>query len=111
MSLFVERLAKSYQKELSKILLTEIKIEHLNTVTVTEVRITNDLSFATIYYICPEFLKDKVKDNLEHSKGFLRRELAHRISSRKSPELIFKYDEALEYGNHINKLLNEIKEK
>ena len=111
MSLFVERLSKQYQKELSKILLTDIKIEHLNSVTITEVRITNDLSYATIYYICPDFIKEKVKDNLEHSKGFIRRELAHRISSRKSPELIFKYDEALEYGNHINQLLNEIKDK
>ena len=108
MSLYIERLAKQYQKELSKILCFEAKAEHLSSVTITEVRITNDLSYANIYYICPDFVKDAVKDALEHSKGFLRGQLAHRIQTRKAPELIFKYDEALEYGNHINQILYDL---
>ena len=111
MSIFIERLSKQYQKELSKILTQEAKMDHLNSVTITEVRITNDLSFANIYYICPDMVREQVKTNLEHSKGYLRGQLASRISSRKAPELIFKYDEALEYGNHINELINEINKK
>lgn len=111
MSLLIERKAKSYQKEISKLLMFEAKDECLSSVTVTEVRITNDLSYATIYYICPTFVKDKVKDSLERAKGYLRSSLAKRVLTRKSPELIFKYDEAFEYGNHINEIINDLHKK
>jgi len=111
MSLLIERLNSSYRKELSKILCFEAREANLSSVTVTEVRITNDLSFATIYYTCPDYLKDKIIDSLEKAKGYLRSELAHRVKSRKMPELIFKYDEALEYGNHINEILAQINKK
>ena len=108
MSLNVERLAKTLSKELSILLSREVRDENLNAVTVTEVRVTNDLSYATVYYIVPEYLKDKIVTNLNKAKGYLRSELAHRVKARKMPELIFKYDEALEYGNHINEIINKL---
>ena len=55
-----------------------------------------------------EYLKDKIPASLERAKGYLRSELARRVKARKMPELIFKYDEALEYGNHINEIINKI---
>lgn len=111
MSLLIERTNKQYQKELSKLLVLEAKDECLSSVTVTEVRITNDLSYATIYYICPPFVKEKVEKSLARAKGYIRKELAHRVQTRKSPELIFKYDEAFEYGNHINEIISKLHEK
>ena len=111
MSLLISRLNSLYQKELSKILLLETKEHALNSVTITEVRITNDLSFANIYYSCPSNTKESVKTALERAKGYLRKELAHRVQTRKAPELIFKYDEALEYGNHINEIINNLEKK
>ena len=48
-------------------------------------------------------------EGLEKSKGFLKSELSKRIKNiRKMPDLIFKYDESLEYGNNIQKILNTI---
>lgn len=108
MSLNVERLAKTLSKELSILLSREVRDENLSAVTVTEVRVTNDLSYATVYYIVPEYLKDKIVSSLNKAKGYLRSELAHRVKARKMPELIFKYDEALEYGNHINEIINKL---
>lgn len=108
MSLNVERLAKTLSKELSILLSREVRDENLSAVTVTEVRVTNDLSYATVYYIVPEYLKDKIVPSLNKAKGYLRSELAHRVKARKMPELIFKYDEALEYGNHINEIINKL---
>lgn len=108
MSLNVERLAKTLSKELSILLSREVRDENLCAVTVTEVRVTNDLSYATVYYIVPEYLKDKIVSSLNKAKGYLRSELAHRVKARKMPELIFKYDEALEYGNHINEIINKL---
>ncbi|MFI3252320.1 MAG: 30S ribosome-binding factor RbfA [bacterium] len=109
MSLNVDRLAKTLQRELSLLLMTQAKDDHLSSVTITEVRVTKDLSFATVYYIVPVFLKDKADVVLQRSKGFLKKELSRKVKARKMPELLFKYDEALEYGNHINEVLNNIK--
>ena len=48
---------------------------------------------------------------LEESNGYLRSALAKKIKARKMPELIFKFDESLAYGNHIDELLNEYHKK
>ncbi len=109
MSLLVDRLSKTLQRELSLLLMKQAKDSNLASVTVTEVRVTKDLSYATVYYIVPTFLKDKIDESLSRSKGFLKSELAKKVQSRKMPDLIFKYDEALEYGNHINEVINNIK--
>ena len=108
MSLNVERLAKTLSKELSILLCREARDANLSAVTITEVRVTNDLSYATIYYTVPDYLKEKIVGSLDKAKGFLRSELARRVKARKMPELIFKYDEALEYGNHINEIINKL---
>ena len=53
-------------------------------------------------------IKDTIRKNQNKAKGFLRSELARRVKARKMPELVFKFDEALEYGNHINEILNKL---
>ena len=111
MSLTVDRLAKTLSKELSILLAREARDANLSAVTITEVRVTNDLSYANVYYTVPDYLKDKIVDSLKKAKGFLRSELARRVKARKMPELIFKYDEALEYGNHINEIINKLNQK
>ena len=108
MSLNVERLSKTISKELSILLSREAKDANLASVTITEVRVTNDLSYANVYYIVPEYLKEKIVSSLDRAKGFLRSELARKVKARKMPELIFKYDEALDYGNHINEIINKL---
>ena len=54
MSITIERLNSQFRKELSKLLTFEAKGDNLSSVTITEVRVTRDLSFATIFYIVPE---------------------------------------------------------
>lgn len=105
----LKRLESTSLRELAMLLQNDTKNRKLSNVTVTEVRITNDLSYMTIYYTC---LIDKEREScaeaLEHSKGYIRMELAKRIKARKMPELIFKYDEALEYGNHMNEVISKL---
>ena len=108
MSITIDRLAKTIQKELSLLLMTQAKDNNLASVTVTEVRVTSDLSFATVFYIVPEFLKESIVESLSRCKGYLKSELARKVKARKMPDLVFKYDEALEYGNHINKIISDI---
>jgi len=105
----LKRLESNAFRELALILMNDTKDKKLKNITVTEVRITNDLSFMTVYYTC---LIDKEREacaeTLERSKGYLRSELAKRLKARKMPSLIFKYDTALEYGNHINEVLSKL---
>ena len=110
MSLAISRIQSQIQKELSKILALEVKEEDLHLVTITEVRVTNDLSYATIYYtvLGKDKRKEKVNEAFNRAKGYLRSEFAKRVIMRKVPDFIFKFDEALEYGNHIENVLNSL---
>ena len=85
----------------------------LKYVSVTKVKVTTDLSLATIWYTImgDENEIQATKKALEEAKGYLRTELAQRLDLRKTPELRFKYDESLEYGNRIEKILEEIKKE
>lgn len=102
----LKRLESLSLRELAMLLQNDTKNRQLSHITITEVRITNDLSFMTIFYTCLiDSEREACKLALEHSKGYIRSELAKRIKARKMPDLIFKYDEALAYGNHMNEVI------
>ncbi|MGM9971782.1 MAG: 30S ribosome-binding factor RbfA [Anaeroplasmataceae bacterium] len=107
--LSLKRLESNAFRELAIILNNDTKNNKLGNITITEVRITNDLSIMTVYYTC---LIDSQKESaalaLEHSKGYLRSELAKKLKARKMPQLVFKYDEALAYGNHMNEIISSL---
>lgn len=113
MSITTERLASLIQRELATIVNREVKDKSFGYINLTEVKVTKDLSFATIYYT---ILSDQVeviersKKSIDEAKVTIRMELAKKIKNiRKIPDLIFKYDEALAHGNHIDKILKSIK--
>jgi len=113
MSVTTDRLASLIQRELVTIVNREVKDKSFGYINLTEVKVTKDLSFANIYYTIlsdePEKI-EKSKQALEAAKVTIRMELAKKIKNvRKIPDLVFKYDEALAYGNHIDKLLKTIK--
>ncbi|MBQ7642049.1 MAG: 30S ribosome-binding factor RbfA [Acholeplasmatales bacterium] len=111
MSLSLKRMESTALRELSIILNREAKNELLKHVTITEVRITNDLSYMTVFYTFYQGNNDDYKKALDESNGYLRSALAKKLNARKMPELIFKLDESLAYGNHIDELLNEYHKK
>ena len=109
MSLALKRLESDSFRELSLFFSREASKEILNLCNVTEVRITRDLSYMTIYYTCIDPHRNgELKKALEENNGYIRKELCSKIHARKMPELIFKFDEALAYGNHINEILSTL---
>ena len=108
MSVKIERLNNLFLAELSKIIFKEIKNPIIKTVNLTAVEITNDLSFAKVYFTCMNEDKDKVLAELDEAKGFLRTKLANTIEIRHTPELIFEFDNSIEYGQNIEKIIEEI---
>ena len=104
----LERYNNGFMEELNIIFGTEVKNEVLKSVVVTSVKITNDLSFAKVYYTCFNEDKKLVSKELRESEGYLRTMLAKRIDMRHTPELNFVYDESLEYAKRIEDKIKEI---
>ena len=111
MGVSLKRLESLALRELSALLRRDDSNRGLSGVGVTEVRITNDLSYMTIYYTFYMGKKENYDALLQKNKGYIRHELAKKLKARKMPELIFKFDESLEYGNHINEVIHEMNER
>ncbi len=105
-----EKIANQIQREISLIFQNDVKNSKIGYITVTDVKLTNDYSIATVYYTIfgNDSRKQVSKEGIEKSKGFIRSELAKRIHLKKVPELVFKIDETLEYGNRIEELLSDL---
>jgi ribosome-binding factor A len=98
------------KKELGDILITKIKDPRVGFVTITDVEVTGDLQQATVYISVLGDEKEKQDSllGLSKAKGFIRSEIGRRIRLRKTPELIFEFDEALERGNRIETILRDL---
>ena len=98
-------------KEISYVLASEVKDEDIRFVTVTDVKVTNDLSFAKVYVTVLK--EDKIAETmkaLKNASGFIRKELAERLEIRHIPELEFVYDESIAYGKKIENIIENIHE-
>ena len=106
------RISSEIMRELSNIMLLEARDETLKHVTITGCEVTNDLSVARIYYtyMGEENINDVIK-NLKVAAPYLRTVLASKITDlRKMPELRFVYDNSVEYGRHIENIIEKIHE-
>ncbi len=112
MSLRANRVAEQMKKELGELITRKIKDPRIGFVTVTDVQVTGDLQQATAYIsvLGSEEEKEATLKGLAKATGFIRSELGRRIRLRKTPEITFEFDESIEYGNRIEKILKEIKE-
>ncbi len=108
----VEKVQEAIQREISNILLLDIKDPRIKSVTVTGVDLTDDMSQAKIFVNLSGSAEEQeqVWKALNRAKGFMRTEIAKRIRMRFAPELILEKDTSWEYGARIDNLLREIKE-
>ena len=105
----IERLNHAFQEEISMILMTEIKDEDIKFVTITGVDTTSDLSYAKVYFtVLDETKKETTLEALTSAASFIRSKLAERVEIRHTPELKFIYDTSIEYGNHIEEIIDSI---
>lgn len=106
----VKHLETTVQRVVTEILRSEVK-ENLGFITVTDVKITNELSYMYVYYTVfgSDKEKEKTEKALERANGFIKNKIASRVKMRKVPELIFKPDESYEKGKRIDDLINSIK--
>ena len=103
-----ERLNSLFTEEISKIIQEELKDKSIGFVTITASKVTNDLSYAKVYFTTLEEDKKKVAETLNKASGFIRTCLCDRIQIRKMPEIIFVYDTSIDYGKKIEDIIERI---
>lgn len=111
MSVKIERISSNLMKEISYILMMEVKDRNIQFVTITDCKVTSDLSYAKVYYtVLDESKKRETHESLRTASNFIRKKLFDRIELRNIPELQFIYDSSIAYGQKIEKIIEEIHE-
>ena len=104
------RLGEAIKAEISQMIREELKDPRIGFVTVTDVEVADDLGYAKVY-VSVLGNEEQVKKSLEglnSAVGYVRSEIGKRIRLRHVPEITFKYDQSIEKGAHIAKLLREV---
>ena len=105
-----QRLGDLIQRELSELIRLELRDPRVGMLTITSVDVSPDMSHAKVFFTMLE--KDKLEDTLhglKRSAGFLRSQLARHLSMYSTPELRFVYDESVERGDHLSRLIDSTK--
>lgn len=103
------RLADQIQRDLSETIRSELKDPRVGLITITAVEVSRDLSHARVFVsaLASAEAMEETLDALRHAAGFLRSRLAHSLTSRTVPELQFVYDESVERGARLSRLIDE----
>jgi len=103
------RLGDQIQRDLSDLIRLELKDPRVRMVTITAVEVMRDLSHARVFVtsLAGEAATQESIRALRHAAGFLRSRLAQSLTSRVVPELDFVYDESIERGARLSRLIDE----
>ncbi|HDZ5992255.1 30S ribosome-binding factor RbfA [Staphylococcus aureus] len=109
-SMRAERVGEQMKKELMDIINNKVKDHRVGFITITDVVLTNDLSQAKVFLTV--LGNDKEVENtfkaLDKAKGFIKSELGSRMRLRIMPELMYEYDQSIEYGNKIERMIQDL---
>ena len=103
------RIADQIQRELAEVVRLELRDPRVGMVTFTGVELSRDQSHAKVFFTVLGAPSDAelAGEGLTRAAGFLRSQLAHRLTTRKVPELHFAYDESVERGVRLTRLIDE----
>ncbi|HZQ74470.1 MAG TPA: 30S ribosome-binding factor RbfA [Burkholderiales bacterium] len=107
-----QKLGDQIQRELSDLLQRELRDPRVGMVTITSVDVSPDLSHAKIFFtVLPEARLPETSKGLSRAAGYLRSQLARRIKLYTTPELRFVYDESVERGDRLSRLIDAANKK
>ena len=104
-----DRLAEQIRRELAEVIRTELRDPRVGMISLTDVQVSPDYAHAKIFFssLAGSDTLESVQEGLEKAAGFLRSELGKRISIHMTPQLHFVFDESLERGAQLSKLISE----
>ena len=104
-----QRVGDQIQRELATLLRGEVHDPRVGPITITSVEVSADLSHAKVFFThlagrehAPEAVRA-----LQHTAGFLRSELSHRLQLYSVPQLHFVYDDSIESGLRLSQLIDD----
>jgi ribosome-binding factor A len=110
----LKRIADRIQQEIAAMLvLGEINDPRLSGVSITDVTVDRELTYAEIYVSAIEGRErsSEILQGFESASGYLRHQLSKRIQLRIFPQLRFHWDPTPEHADHIERLIDAIHEK
>jgi ribosome-binding factor A len=105
-----QKLGDLIQRELSELVQRELRDPRVGMITITSVDVSPDFSHAKVFFTtlrCEQIVE--AKEGLRRAAGFLRTQLARRIKLYTTPELRFEYDESVERGDRLSRLIDSIR--
>ena len=108
-----EKVADLIQKEISGMLLKNLKDPRIGFVTITRVAVSQDYRSAKVYFSVIGNLEDRNRsvEGLNSAKGYVRRELGRRLGLRYTPEIVFQFDPSIEYAIHMEEVIHHLQEE
>jgi ribosome-binding factor A len=102
-----QKVGDQIQRELSEIIHRELRDPGVGMITLTAVDVSPDCAYATVYFTCLDAAHVKeAKAGLTRATGFLRAQIGKRIKIWTTPELKFVYDESVERGDRLSRLID-----
>ena len=104
-----QKVADLIQRELSGLIRLEVRDPRVGMITITSVDVSPDLTHAKVFFtLLDKKLLPETLQGLQRAAGFLRSQLAHRMKMYTTPELRFVYDESVERGDHLSRLIDSV---
>ncbi len=106
-----QRVAEQIKEEVGQILSTEVADPGIGLVTVTRVKVTPDLSLARVYWTLVGDTSERkaTEKALARAAAYVRHLLSTRMSLRRSPEVLFTYDQSVAAQDRVEQILQELK--
>ena len=103
-----DRVADQIQRELATLIQLEVKDPRVGMVTITGVDVSKEFEYARVFFtvLGDEVVREATTKGLTRAAGFLRRELAHRLKLRATPELRFVYDQSIDNAAKMSELIS-----
>ena len=108
-----DRVGELIRQEVSNILLKEVKDPRIGFVTLTRVKVTDDMRSAQVYFGVLDRTAhvEEIEKGLEAAESFVHRLLVKRLRIKTVPRLNFHFDRNLDYSFHISEILKDLEEK
>ena len=108
-----DRVSELLKHELSEIILKEAKDPGIGEVTITRIKVSDDLRAAMVYFgvLDRTTEADQVAEGLQRASSYMHRLLGKRLRLKHIPKLTFVFDRNLDYSFKISKILSEIDEE
>lgn len=104
-----DRIAEQIRRELAEVIWSELKDPRVGMISLTDVELSADYAHARVFFssLAGKDSLELVQAGLQQASGFLRSELGKRISIHMIPQLHFIFDDSLERGAQLSKLISE----